>query len=116
MKYKTNLIFGKVNWKYYLDPSVNKNANNFLKISGKEVLTQLHNNIKKCIKNNNNQLEILLHPNVSSVTLIKKSEFKDVLSFILDWFMKIEEYELCTDVIETKKLLENKEKELVIEK
>lgn len=116
MKYKTNIIFDEVDWRYYLDSSTNHRVDRFLELTGEEVLNQLYTNIRNSIMKKKSTLEILLHPNVSSVTIINESEFEEVLDFCLKWFMENEHYEMCSEIMKTQDILKDKKEKTIINK
>ena len=102
--YKKSKILNTASWKTFLDVDTNPRVENFLKERGLEVLNQTVSNINKAYDDFLmwDEIALLIHPNSSSIMLITKPEFNEVLDFCLKWFTENEHYEMCSFVLKTK--------------
>lgn len=103
----TDKVYNMTNWRTYLDPLGNKRVQNFLNSKGIQVFSSLVTSIDGAIDTNAEKLVLLVHPNVSSLVLVKPIEYDEVLNHCLDYFKKIEEYELCAETVLVIKKLES---------
>ena len=101
-KSKREKILNTASWRTFLDVKKNPRVENFLKENGYDVFNQTILNIKKANQKHWDDIAVLVHPNSSSVMLIKKNQFLDVLDFSYQYCIENEHYELCSLVIEIK--------------
>lgn len=96
-------VLQTASWKTFLDKETNPRAEKFLESSGYDVLNQITSNINKALdkKRNWEEIALLVHPNSTTIMVISKSEFSEVLEFCMDWFKENEYYEMCSFVLET---------------
>lgn len=113
-----NKSFTTVGWEKYLQPVDNPFVQNFLDKNGKEVLWQIALNIHNAILENKTSVAFVVHLNAGSVVVINSTDYVEVLDHCLDWFSKIEEYEICSKISKFKSdFTDNKkEKEPIIRK
>lgn len=98
--------FTTVGWEKYLVPD-NPFVQNFLDKNGDEVLWQIALNIHNSILDNKDSLAFVVHVNAGSVVVIPKEDFKEVLNYCNDWFVKKEHYEKCAEIQTFKSDLES---------
>jgi len=101
-KSKKEKILNTASWKTFLDVNTNPRVENFLKESGYDVFNQTISNISKALENGWVEIALLVHPNSSSVMLIKDYQYEKVLDFCYQYCIDNEYYELCSKVITTK--------------
>ena len=106
MKNKTlsqHKVLQTAGWKTFLDKDINPRAEKFLESSGYDVLNQVTSNINKALdaKRNWDEIALLVHPNSTTIMIITKPEFEEVLDFCMEWFKEKEYYEMCSFVKET---------------
>ena len=102
--YKKSKILNTASWRTFLDVDTNQRVETFLKEHGYDVLNQTTQNINKAFDDFLmwDEIALLVHPNSSTIMLITKPEFNEVLDFCLKWFTENEYYEMCSYVLETK--------------
>jgi len=77
-KSKKEKILNTASWKTFLDVNTNPRVENFLKESGYDVFNQTILNITKALGNGWVEIALLVHPNSSSVMLIKDYQYEKV--------------------------------------
>lgn len=97
-----------VNWRYYLDSNENSRAEIFLKYRGDNLFKLIINSMKETIRNRQNSIVMLVHPNVSKLVEIPKNEYIDLLDFAIKWYESNEEYEMCGYINNFKKKIASK--------
>jgi len=95
-------IYSRVGWRKYLDPTNKPRVSNFIKSCGNNVFTQIVKAIDTAIDENLSEIILLVHPNVSSVVIIEKNNYDEVLIHCLNYFKSIENYEQCANIIKIK--------------
>ena len=103
-------IYPIVHWKEYLDPTNGKRVKRFLKSNGSRVFNNLIRKIKEADEIGDKTLVILVHPNVSSLSLIKAEEYISVLEHCLLYFKHTEDYLKCAEIVKLKNKIGNKKK------
>ena len=99
--------FTTVGWEKYLVPT-NPFVQNFLDKNGDDVLWQIALNIHNSILDGKDSLAFVVHTNASSVVMIEKKDYIEVLDYCNEWFVKKEQYEKCAEIQIFKKNFENK--------
>lgn len=92
-------------WKKYLVPSENKRVERFLESRGNQVFWQLAQNIHKASSNSKTlkkNLVMVVHENAPYAILIEEKDYQEVLELALQWFVKQEEYEICSKIVKFK--------------
>lgn len=92
-------IYSVVNWKEYLDPTDSTRVDNFLKKYGTRVFSNLIKKIKSAHESDIKSFAILVHPNVSSLSIINKKDYLSVLTHCLMYFKSLENYEKCAEIV-----------------
>jgi hypothetical protein len=107
-----NKVLQTAGWRTFLDKEANPRAERFLENNGYDVLNQITSNINKALdaKRNWDEIALLVHPNSSTIMLVKKEEFSEVLIFCMEWFKEREYYEMCSFVLETQNKLNDSSK------
>jgi len=103
-------IYPVVHWKEYLDPTNGKRVKRFLKSNGTRVFNNLIKKIEEADKNNIKIIVVLVHPNVSSLALIKTEDYIPVLEHCLLYFKHTEDYLKCAEIVKLKKKIGKKKK------
>ena len=103
-------IYPVVHWKEYLDPLNGNRVKRFLKFNGSRVFNNLIKKIEEANESGVKTIVILVHPNVSSLSLIKAEEYESVLEHCLLYFKHHEDYLKCAEIVKLKKKLGNKKK------
>jgi hypothetical protein len=93
---KNNLM--TVSWRKYLDESVNPKVKKFLLKHGHYILKEISLNVSTASDQGKEQIALLLHHNASSVAVIKKRDYEEVLATCLHWLEDHELYEQCSDI------------------
>ncbi len=104
------LLFEKVNWRTYLDPTNNPRVERFLKKRGDVVLKKIVEHIKKANEDGKESVYVMVHPNVSRITEVKSEEYTEVLEFCIKFFEETENYELCQKILDIKNEIGNVKK------
>ena len=105
LKTKGHKIYQKRNWREFLDTEVNPRAEQFLETRGYDVLHQSVSNIQRALnpKHKWPEMNLLVHPNSTSIMTITKEEFPDFLDFSMEWFKENEYYEDCALIVNIRK-------------
>ena len=106
-----NSRYGRVDWRRYLLAEYHPRVKRFLDYRGDEVFSQISQMIAVAIETKRPEIALLVHPNVNNVVVIKKNEYKEVLDLALSWFEKKEDYMICHQIREVKKLLKKRKRE-----
>ena len=93
------LTISTVDWRKYLDVNVNPRAKNFLDSRGDDVLWQITSNIHNCIRDDKDELVMMIHENAPYAIKITKSDFEEVKNLTIKWFEKKEQYEKCGEIV-----------------
>ena len=107
---KTREAFKTVNWREYLDPTDKPRVQSFLKLRGNLVLGNIVDNIINASELDLPSLAIMVHPNVSAVTIVHPDEYQELLTHCQQFFEKHEEYEKCEEIVQIKKIIKEKKK------
>jgi hypothetical protein len=110
-KSRKEKILNTASWRTFLDVEKNPRVENFLKESGYDVLNQTISNISRALELGWVEIALLVHPNSSSVMLIKDYQYEEVLDFCYQYCIDNEYYELCSFVIKTKNKFINNAKQ-----
>jgi len=87
-------------WKDYLVPSKeNRRVERFLNSHGVHVFTGLVSSIESAMEIKADRLHVVIHPNVSSIVIIKPHNYLDILKHALQFFKEKEEYEMCATTV-----------------
>lgn len=93
-----NKVLTTNGWRTFLDVDTNPRVESFLKERGYDVFNQSIANVHVALNRNWNELALLVHPNSTSIMIIKDSEFEEFLDFAMKWCEKNEYYELCSKI------------------
>jgi hypothetical protein len=102
-KSKKEKILNTASWRTFLDVNTNPRVENFLKENGYNVINQTTSNISRALRENWDELAILVHPNSSSIMIVKNYEYNDVLDFCYKLAIQNEHYEICSTIVKIKK-------------
>jgi hypothetical protein len=100
---ENNITYPTVGWRTYLDPSKNNRVRKFIKFNGIEVFTKLYKSIDTALTDGTDEILVLVHPNVSSIVSIQKTEYTQVLNHCIEFFKSIQGYESCAEIVNIKK-------------
>lgn len=95
-------LYSRVNWRKYLDPTNKQRVQRFIKTNGPTVFTAIVETIENAMEDDLEEVMILVHPNVSSVAVVSKDEYDEVLTHCLQYFESIEKYENCDNILAIK--------------
>ena len=87
-----------VHWRKYLDVNENPRVSSFLKSRGDDVMWQVGQNIRRAVRRDLPELNLLIHENAPYAIKIQKKDFEEVMNLSLSWFEKKEEYEKCSEI------------------
>lgn len=102
-KSKKEKILNTASWRTFLDVNTNPRVENFLKENGYNIINQVTSNVHKALHENWDELAIMVHPNSSSIMIVKNYEYNDVLDFCYKLAIQNEHYEVCSHVVIIKK-------------
>lgn len=106
---KGRKLYSKVGWRKYLDPTDRPRVKHFIDVNG----TVVFNQVVECIKNasidNQSEIMLLVHPNVSAVVVIEENDYDEVLTHCLHYFQSKEKYEECSNIVKLKKEIKKTE-------
>jgi hypothetical protein len=106
-------VYSTVDWRKYLDESYSPRVKAFLDSRGADVFNQLCGNMNRANSRKKEKVVLLVHPNAGNVIIINKADFDEVYDIALNWFLKNENYEMCSKIAEYKSnLIEPKIKQL----
>lgn len=91
-------VFNTVDWRKYLDNSDNPRIKTFLESRGNDVFNQICENINRANRNNQTKIVLLIHPNAGNVISISKNDFNEVYDIAMKWFLKNEDYRMCSKI------------------
>lgn len=83
-------------WKRYLDESQGPRVQRFLESRGDSVFQQLSEQVNRAVRNNQDKITVIIHPQMVNAIEIHKSEYMDLYNMALNWFLKKENYERCS--------------------
>ncbi len=112
---RTYKTYSVVDWRTYLDPTNNHRVTSFLKHNGTNTFKELIKSIEEAYDEDIPMIVVLVHPNVTSLSLIKQSDYVTVLKHSLKYFEFTENYKYCSDVVKIIKKV-SKKKVIKIEK
>ena len=92
-----------VGWRTYLDPSKSDRVRKFIKLNGAEIFTKLYETIESATEDGQDQILVLVHPNVTSIVSISQEEFIEVLNHCIKYFESIQGYESCAQIVKIRK-------------
>lgn len=101
-------VFNTVDWRKYLDNSESPRIKTFLDSRGSDVFNQVCSNINKANLENKSKIVLLIHPNAGNVISISKKDFNEVYDIAINWFLKNEDYRMCSKIKGYKENLINK--------
>jgi hypothetical protein len=96
-------LYSKVGWRKYLDPTGRPRVKRFIETNGNVVFNQVVECIKNASIDNQSEIMVLVHPNVSAVVVIEENDYDEVLTHCLQYFQSKEKYEECGNIIKLKK-------------
>lgn len=89
-----------VDWKEYLVPTnKNKRVQRFLDSRGVDVFGGLVASISEAVDMKVDKLHVMVHPNVTSIVIVKPHHYMEILNHSLNFFKEKEEYELCAETV-----------------
>jgi hypothetical protein len=89
-----------VNWKRYFDIN-NKTIYGYMNNYGESIYNQMHTRIKNAIKNKLPNVILIKYQNSDLECIIHSSEYKKVLTQMLNICVKMEYYEICAEITKT---------------
>jgi hypothetical protein len=92
-----NKYFTTVSWRKYLIPTTDRIIK-FLDSRGVDVMNQISQIIDEANRDSKKEVTVMIHPNLSSAILIKEKDYVEVLNICLDFLIKKEEYEKCSNI------------------
>lgn len=104
----TARTYSTVDWRKYLLEDSNPRIKKFLDYRGYDVFNQVCSSINEAVLQGKDKVLMLVHPNAGNVILITKEEFSEVYNIALQWFLKNEQYEMCSTLKSWQDNLENK--------
>ena len=105
-------VINTVNWRNYLIPDGNKRVEAFLESRGNEVFNQITLNVFKAIRRGKPKLVLIVHPNAGNAIVITKDEYVEFLEVARNWFLKTENYEMCSKIKKHTKIIHNSIKKI----
>ena len=100
-------LYTRVGWRKYLDVDHSPRVEMFLKKNGFVVFNQILDNLEEAIENDEGEVLILVHRNAGAIVSIQTKDFKEVLEFSLQYFLKDEHYSECARITKLLKSLES---------
>tara|TARA_Y100000389_G_C17449488_1_gene513766 strand:- start:1513 stop:1866 length:354 start_codon:yes stop_codon:yes gene_type:complete len=91
-------VYNTVDWRKYLIDSESPRIKTFLDSRGADVFNQVCDNINIAHKNKQSKIVLLIHPNAGNVISISKSDFDEVYDIAINWFLKNEDYRMCSKI------------------
>lgn len=89
-------LYNTVDWRKYLDESQSERIKIFLDSRGYDVFNQVCGNINRANSRGVDKVVMLVHPNAGNVIVIHKEDYEEVYNIALKWFLKNEQYEMCS--------------------
>lgn len=93
-------VYPNISWKNYLRTS-NSNTIDYLKKYGKDFIIQTFNKIKLAKRLKRNQIVLFRFRNSNIVAVVNKSEYELVVSELLNLCVRLEFYEIASDIHKT---------------
>lgn len=87
-----------IHWRKYLDVNENPRVKGFLDSRGDDVMWQVGQNIRRAVRRDLTELNLLIHENAPYAIKIEKKDFEEVMNLSLSWFEQKEEYEKCSEI------------------
>lgn len=94
-----------VDWKKYFT-SKSANIDSYLKINGFNFLEQTSLKIKRAIQQGNPHIVLIKFRNSEIISILKEEEYELALNLLLKLCVRLEYYEICSDIQKTLKLLQ----------
>ncbi len=91
-------MYVKTNWRKYFDEDASPAVQEYLSQNGDKVYPWILQILKGAIEENLEEVAIIKFTDSKMFATINKSEYKDLLNKIMDFFIQKEEYEQCATI------------------
>jgi len=88
-------MYAKTNWRKYFDEDASPAVSNYISMNGDKLYPWIFQILKGAIEENLEEVAIIKFTDSKMFATIDKSEYKDLLNKMMDYFVSKEEYEQC---------------------
>ena len=88
-------MYAKTNWRKYFDEDASPAVSNYIAMNGDKLYPWILQILKGAIEENLEEVAIIKFTDSKMFATIDKSEYKDLLNKMMDYFVSKEQYEQC---------------------
>ena len=92
---KITNMYAKTNWRKYFDEDASPAVSNYISMNGDKLYPWILQILKGAIEENLEEVAIIKFTDSKMFATIDKSEYKDLLNKMMDYFVSKEQYEQC---------------------
>ena len=92
---KITNMYAKTNWRKYFDEDASPAVSNYIAMNGDKLYPWILQILKGAIEENLEEVAIIKFTDSKMFATIDKSEYKDLLNKMMDYFVSKEQYEQC---------------------
>lgn len=91
-------MYAKTNWRKYFDEDASPAVQQYLSQNGDKLYPWILQILQQAVEDNLEEVAIIKFTDSKMFATIDRSEYKDLLNKIMDFFIQKEEYEQCAAI------------------